>query len=77
MLKKIARGLTACATVAAMLLLAGCAPKMSATATEREICIGWADSLFRPSRKDTYPTAVGLTRQYDQQAAYCPGVKPK
>lgn len=77
MLKEIVRGLTACATVAVMLPLAACAPAISHTATEREICIGWADSLFRPSRQDTYPTAVGLTRQYRLQEAYCPDLGPK
>lgn len=77
MLREIVRGLTACATVAVMLLPAACAPATSVTETERTICVGWADSLFRPSRQDTYPTAVGLTRQYGQQAAYCPGLGPK
>lgn len=77
MLKEIVRGLIACAIVAVMLQLAACAPATSYSATEREICIGWADSLFRPSRLDTYPTALGLTRQYDSQAAYCPGLGPK
>lgn len=77
MLRKIVRALIACATVAAMLQVASCAPVTSNTATERAICIGWADSLFRPSRQDTYPTAVGLTRQYRQQEAYCPGLGPK
>lgn len=77
MLKKTVRGLIACGTVAVMLLLAACAPVTSFTATEKAICKGWADSLFRPSRADTYDTAMGLTRQYGQQAAYCPGIPPK
>lgn len=77
MLKKTTRGLTACAIVAVMPALAACAPATSSTATEREICIGWADSLFRPSRADTYETAARLTGQYNQQAAYCPGLGPK
>lgn len=77
MQKKTGRGLIACATVAAMLPLAACDLPKSSTATERAICIGWADSLFRPSRADTYETAVGLTRQYRQQAAFCPGMGPK
>lgn len=74
MLKEIARGLTACALVAAMLVLASCAPPTSATATEREICLGWYDSLILPSQQDTPTTAEGLVRQYWQQSAYCTGI---
>lgn len=76
MLKEIARGLTACVLVAVMLTLASCAPPTSATATERAICLGWYDSLILPSRQDTPATAEGLTRQYWQQGAYCPGIGP-
>lgn len=76
MLKEIARGLTACALVAVMLMLASCAPPTSTTETEREICLGWYDSLFLPSRQDTPATAELLTRQHWQQVAYCPGVGP-
>lgn len=56
-----------------MLLLAGCGPATSSTATEREICIAWRDSLIRPSRADTDDTQAALTSAFWVQAAACPG----
>lgn len=56
-----------------MLLLAACGPATSSTATEREICIAWRDSLIRPSRADTEDTQAALTSAYWVQAAACPG----
>lgn len=56
-----------------MLLAASCAPPTSSTATEREICIAWRDSLIRPSRADTEDTQAALTSAYWVQGAACPG----
>jgi hypothetical protein len=55
-----------------MLLAAGCGPATSSTATEREVCIAWRDSLIRPSRSDTAGTQAALTSAYWVQAAACP-----
>jgi len=71
-MKRIARGLRS--FVAALMVLAGCAPAPSSTATEREICLAWRDSLFLPSRSDTTDTAHGLMRQRDMGVAACPGI---
>lgn len=70
--KEIVRVLTACAATFMLLLLAGCSPPTSATATEREICTSWRDSLFRPSRRDTAETQAALTSQFWVQGAACP-----
>lgn len=72
MLKKTGRGLTACGVMCMTLLAAGCGPATSSTATERELCIAWRDSLIRPSRSDTAGTQAALTSAYWVQAAACP-----
>lgn len=70
--KEIVRALIGCAVTYAMLQLAACSPVTLSTATEREICIAWRDSLFRPSRQDTAGTQAGLTSAYWVQGAACP-----
>jgi hypothetical protein len=69
-LKLSALGLT-------LLAVAGCAtPRMfEATATERELCIAWRDSLPTRSKSDTEETRAEIGRAYDVQAAACPSWK--
>jgi hypothetical protein len=58
------------------MLLAGaaaCSPMTVATATERELCIAWRDSLPSRSRADTNQTQAEIGVAYDVQAAACPG----
>lgn len=56
--------------------LSACAPTMIAdTATERELCIQWRDSLPTRSRSDTEQTRAEIGRAYDIQAAACPNWK--
>ena len=59
---KIGIALTAFAVLYVM--LSGCSPTISSTATSQAICDAWEDTLFRPSRRDTQVTAEGLDRQY-------------
>lgn len=56
-----------------MLVGAACAPKISGTATENELCRAWGATLFFPSRQDTGLTAEGLTAQIRDFRAACPG----
>lgn len=57
--------------------LAGCAaPRIgAATATERELCVAWRDSLPTRSKSDTEQTRAEIGRAYDVQAAACPNWK--
>lgn len=64
------------ASVTALTLLgaaAGCTTTPVATATEREICIAWRDSLPSRSKQDTPETQAQIGVSYDVQAAACPG----
>ena len=45
------------------------------TATERELCIAWRDSLPTRSKSDTEETRAEIGRAYDVQAAACPSWK--
>lgn len=66
--------LTRSATVLTLCLgLVGCAqPTPEATATERELCIQWRDSLPTRSKADTEQTQAEIGLSYDLQAAACP-----
>lgn len=65
------------ATVCALAVPSGCATAPpSSTATEREVCLSWADTLFYPSRADTPQTADWLMGQIGTQADACPGFPP-
>lgn len=67
MLTRSATALTLC------LGLAACAqPTPEATATERELCIQWRDSLPSRSVADTEQTQAEIGLSYDLQAAACP-----
>lgn len=67
MLTRSATALTLC------LGLAACAPTTdAATATERELCIQWRDSLPSRSVADTEQTQAEIGLSYDLQAAACP-----
>jgi hypothetical protein len=51
----------------------GCTkPTPAVTATERELCIAWRDSLPTRSRQDTKETQEQIGIGYDVQAAACP-----
>lgn len=53
--------------------LSSCASTIPAvTATERELCIQWRDSLPSRSRRDTAQTQTEIGTAYDIQAAACP-----
>jgi hypothetical protein len=43
-----------------------------ATATERELCIAWRDSLPSRSTRDTEQTQIDIGVAYDVQSAACP-----
>ena len=58
------------------LALSACAHQMPVdTATERELCIQWRDSLPGRSHHDTDQTQAEIGRAYDIQAAACPKLK--
>lgn len=44
----------------------------AATATERELCLAWRDSLPSRSDLDTQQTREEIGLSYDVQAAACP-----
>lgn len=71
---KTAQTLTRSATALMLCLgLASCAPMTpEATATERELCVQWRDSLPGRSRSDTEQTQAEIGLSYDLQAAACP-----
>lgn len=63
--------LTVCAAAAMPLALASCAPPTSDTATSRELCRQWRQTLFLPSRTDSKDTAVGLTQAERVHESQC------
>lgn len=72
---RIGRVLTISAMLSMLPALAGCTNMTTmpeATATEREICVAWRDSLPTRSRADTAQTRAEIGLAYDVQAAACP-----
>ena len=58
------------------LILSACAHQIPVdTATERELCRQWRDSLPGRSRHDTNQTQAEIGRAYDIQAVACPNWK--
>lgn len=68
------RKLAAFAIASTLLGAGSCDPARSFSETRREVCETWGEGLFRPSRTDTEATAVGLTLQYGDHSAACPGI---
>ncbi len=59
-------------TLLAVLLVASCTtPTRVATATEKELCRQWRDSLPSRSRNDTQQTQREIGTSYDVQNAVC------
>ena len=72
---RIEKRLTAFGLALTLLAISACSPAIPvATATERELCIAWRDSLASRSTKDTGQTQAEIGRSYDVQAAACPGL---
>jgi hypothetical protein len=51
---------------------AACSPLSVSSETERVLCEAWESTLFLPSRRDVYETAVGLNGQHVIFEAACP-----
>ncbi len=65
------RKFVALPTLCASLMACTPATTLVATATEREICIAWGESLPSRSREDTQQTREEIGEAYDTQAAVC------